>query len=431
MKRFLAILLTLALSGCLTYDSYGYRDDGYYEDRYATEGTYHGRDRRYSVGYSYGAYPDYVLWSDYYSILWPVYRGYYDPFYTPGFYYGVTWYPHSYFGLGHSWYSWPYYHAYAPYRYSYWDGYYDRWDRRRHQYSGGGHGPYLFGSARNEAERLAAMSGGGRQYGRSSQPGVQFDPYAAQRTSPLARDAMRRYPDRGAAPGRFTGDPGRGALPGRMQMRERQVMPREDFGPRGAPVQRSMPRESSPARSPRYEREAMRTSPSRGAGWVSDVPRESGGGRADGRVLRSRPSPYYRDVAGTPVPINRAVPDRSAPGSVQGAGTRIVDLRAQRQTPDYRSMQRGYPDRGDRMPRSAPIERREVYAREAYAPQPRASEPRAAPRFEAAQPRYEAAQPRYEAPQRFQVEREVSRPERSEPSGGSSRDELRRTRDEN
>ena len=104
MKRFLAVLLTFALSGCLTYDSYGYRDDGYYEDRYYNSGRYHDNTLGYGSGpgYGYGNYPDYVYWSDYYSVLWPVYRGYYDPFYTPGFYYGVTWYPRTYFGLNHT-----------------------------------------------------------------------------------------------------------------------------------------------------------------------------------------------------------------------------------------------------------------------------------------------------------------------------------------
>lgn len=63
MKRFLVVLFAMALSGCLTYDSYGYRDDGYYEDRYDNGGRYYA-DSPYSAGRGYSRfdYPDYVLW---------------------------------------------------------------------------------------------------------------------------------------------------------------------------------------------------------------------------------------------------------------------------------------------------------------------------------------------------------------------------------
>jgi hypothetical protein len=392
MKRFLAILLTIALSGCLTYDSYGYRDDGYYEDRYYSGGRYYDDYAGYDSGYSYWDYPDYVYWSDYYSILWPVYRSYYDPFYTPGFYYGVTWYPRTYFGLGHHWNSWPYYHAYAPYRYSYWDGYYDRWDRRGGVGRRGTYGhnqssnhPYLYGSARNEAEQLARRRGAA--YQRSpEQPGVQYDPYAAQRSAALpGRDPVRgHYPQRGlqSEPGVFGSDDplARGAL-----QRTQGVMPARQATPY---------RESAPQ--------------------------------------RARPTPYYREVGGAQVPMTQrqrleSPLERGQPGRQGMVETRRFDgenpasgqtrsrnqpYTYQQAAPSYQPPQRAESPRYQRFEQTAP--RQQAPQREVYQQQ-------SAPRFEAPPQRYQA--PERSAPM------ERSRPERSE-SSGSARDEIRRSRDE-
>lgn len=157
-----AAALAALLSGCVSYPEYHYVDrdgsgDYYYADPYY--------DERYPsyVDVSYG------YWPAYYSVVWPVYHRYYDPWWSPGFYYGVTWFPRTYFGFGLAYHdAWPWYHHYSPWRWSFWDGYYDcEWrDRGWH------HGRdwrddrsprYRFGSARNEAERLAAISGANRQ----------------------------------------------------------------------------------------------------------------------------------------------------------------------------------------------------------------------------------------------------------------------------
>ncbi len=424
MKRFLAILFTIALSGCLTYDSYGYRDDGYYEDRYYSGGRYHDDYAGYGSGYSNWDYPDYVYWSDYYSILWPVYRGYYDPFYTPGFYYGVTWYPRTYFGLGHHWNSWPYYHAYAPYRHSYWDGYYDRWDRRggRHNHSPSSNQPYLYGSARNEAEQLAHRRGAA--YQRSpEQPGVQYDPYAAQRTALPGRDPVRgHYPQRG-----LQSEPG---VVGSGDLRARDALRRTQ----GAmPARQTQPyRESAPSRARSYDRgsqPAQQPQASGGgqSGWVGEAPART----YQSAPQRARPTPYYREVGGAQVPMTQRQPlesqvERGLPGRQGAVETRrFVDednasgqvrgrtqpYTYQQTSPSYQPIQQAESSRYQRFEQTAP--RQQAPQREVYQQQ-------SAPRFEAPQ--------RYEAPERSAtIER--SRPERSE-SSSSARDEIRRSRDE-
>ncbi|MBI2398659.1 MAG: hypothetical protein HYV17_12760 [Xanthomonadales bacterium] len=214
MKRLAALALIAVsslLGGCVTYDDYAYYDrDGYYDDRYDDSyqgeryyydryGNRHYYSRQYGAGYGSAAYrypvqgysygPDYLVYSHYYSALWPTYRYYYDPYWSPGFYYGVTLFPRTYFGLNVGWYSWPYYQAYAPYRHSYADHYYDWWDygrdraASRQRYYGDHYLP-RYGSARNEAQYLARITGarGAAQtyYGASAQPGSIVDPLQAR-----------------------------------------------------------------------------------------------------------------------------------------------------------------------------------------------------------------------------------------------------------
>jgi hypothetical protein len=421
MKRFLAVALAaFALAGCATYDGYGYRSDGYYEDRYAERGYYYDRPMRYA-GY-YGGYPDYVYWSDYYSVLWPVYRGWYDPFYSPGFYYGVTWYPRTYFGLNHYWNAWPYYHAYAPYRHSYWDGYYDHWDRRRGRHAAyGSGGSYLYGSARNEAEQLARRTGAGIGQ-RGAQPGLQYDPFAAQRTSPLARSQLLRdpvrgqYPDRGVQP--QAGDGGsRAALRG-LQQRE------AGYG-NGA---------IEPGRTRTFDRGNPPTGAgARESGWVGQYPSRE---RPSGERFQ-RATPNYRDIGGTPAPISRQplqqMPERSTPRQREIQEYRSAVPLRQREAEAY---QRSYPiERGDvRSERMEAMPRQQTPQREMYQrSEPRYAQPQ---RYEQPQ-RFE--QPRHEAPSRSadmgRMDRSDmgrSQPQRSESfGGGSARDEARRSsRDE-
>lgn len=419
MKRLLAILFTLALSGCLTYDSYGYRDDGYYEDRYFGGGRYYDTNPGYASSNSYWNYPDYVYWSDYYSVLWPVYRGYYDPFYTPGFYYGVTWYPRTYFGLSYSWYSWPYYQAYSPYRHSYWDGYYDHWDRRRgevgrrvaHGYDANVSNPYLYGSARNEAEQLARRSGAAYRLG-AAQPGLQYDPYAAQRTAATAREQLDGRYQRGESYA-----PGAGQAGGRGQMRRGEVQ--------------DVSGQALPSRARTYDRGAWQdpqSSPRRGAGWVSDTPADS-----QPRQREQRSSPYFRELGGAQVPISRQPELDRDRGGERG--------RVERESIESRSFDSERPELDRSRSRAQPYGYRSTPP--AYAPAPRADVQRyqrsdsgmdTMQRSPAPSEGYQQrSAPRYESPQRFEAPSrsapmDQSRPERSD--SGSARDELRPSRDE-
>ena len=180
MKRWITLLTAAAvLSGCVTTREVVYREpyrsDGYYAQAPAYEYERQG-DSYYSPAYSdqgdyyvgagYGAsnygwgvsYFDYPV---YYSVFWPINRWYYDPFAYPGYYYGVTWFPRSYFSLSlgygggwrsHGWLS------YSPYRYSWVDNYYDwrpwydRYPSYRHHYP-----TPRYGDARVEASRLADL----------------------------------------------------------------------------------------------------------------------------------------------------------------------------------------------------------------------------------------------------------------------------------
>ncbi len=191
MKR-LSLLLaaTVLLSGCVVHETYrepyygdgnyrGSSSGGYYsggDGAYSSDGSYSGGERYYADDggtggdYYYGydnsySTASYVDNSFYYSLFWPLNHWYYDPFVYPGYRYGVTWFPRSYFsvsysyGYGYSHYR-PYSLAYSPYRYAWVDNYYDNrpWhhhhDRPSHNYDNYYPLP-RYGSAHNEAERLA------------------------------------------------------------------------------------------------------------------------------------------------------------------------------------------------------------------------------------------------------------------------------------
>ena len=147
-----ALALSASLGGCV-YDSY------YYEPARASHGDYYYGEDYYGGDY-YGGYGG---WYAYDALFWPSWY-WYSPYYWPGYYYGVTYAP--WFGFSIGYYDWGHhhhgpwgYHHYSPYRGSWWDNYayYGGTDWRhghRDRYSG-----YRFGSARNEAERLARSEG--------------------------------------------------------------------------------------------------------------------------------------------------------------------------------------------------------------------------------------------------------------------------------
>lgn len=450
MKRWLVLLLVTALSGCATYEGYGYRDDGYYDDRYYEgPGYYRGspRDEYAASGYGYGsdgfgysAYPDYVLWSGYYSVLWPVYRGYYDPFYSPGYFYGVTWYPNSYFGLHYSAYAWPYYQPYAPYRYSYQDAYFDHWGQHRGNVHGrldqrgsNDSGRYLFGSARNEAERLANAQELHRVQG-AAQPGAQFQPYAAR------RQLRPSVPDFDTRPADL-----------RQRPAQREFEPNFRTAPRGVQPPRSSLPQPRARDSRRFDRgndqssTPMPSSPQRPGRWVSDDLDGDTLPAAPGRDLRSSEPRTFeqRDAE-----LEPALPSRSwTPEPAQRSRSVAPIFRAdnQQRTPVYRSRQQITEP-------AVPLDRARTapnYDRPAGDRREPAVEPRVWP-TQSSRPRYEpstaAPQRSYteppNAPVRMQrLDRAVPNPESQptptppEGSGsqrsareGSARDELRRER---
>lgn len=107
MPRLCAVLLLVLLAGCASAP-YGV----HYADEYG------------GAEYYYDSYtPAYIAYPAYYSVLWPVYSQWYDPFYAPGFYYGVTFFPSYYNHWG--WSGWGNRLAWSPWRSAWWDSYHD------------------------------------------------------------------------------------------------------------------------------------------------------------------------------------------------------------------------------------------------------------------------------------------------------------------
>lgn len=176
LLRLALIGLMLLLAGCATYETRYVYDDGYYGDGYAVRDGSHYAPARgaygdYYVGqptYRYVdtwyAYPSYLDWPAYYSVFWGFNRWYYDPFFYPGYYYGITYFPrHYHYGFSVGWSSHAYrpyrYVPYSPYRYAWHDHYYDwSWWHARYPSHRDRHERPRYGSARNEAERLAWQS---------------------------------------------------------------------------------------------------------------------------------------------------------------------------------------------------------------------------------------------------------------------------------
>src|SRR5258706_8906191 len=99
----------LALAACAEQAPYRYQDP------YLADDTRYG-DYQSDDGYEDLPSPGYLRWPAYYSVLWPTYHAYYDPWYSPDFYYGVTYFPSTWFGLGYdSAYAWSGYTPFSPY----------------------------------------------------------------------------------------------------------------------------------------------------------------------------------------------------------------------------------------------------------------------------------------------------------------------------
>ena len=429
MKRLVVLALTAVsslLSGCATYDEYSYYDrDGYYEDEYYGDrhvGRRYYYDEwgnrvyidDYDVSHRYGAYygsaswgyPDYVRYNTYYSALWPTYRYYYDPYWSPGFYYGVTYFPRTYFGLNVGWYSWPYYQAYSPYRYSNVDHYYD-WadysrdraaDRQRYY---GNHLP-RYGSARNEAQALARATGarGAAQtyYGASAQPGGIVDPMQARQARargtvlPFERGVRDEpYGPDGRGYGGFTGH---GAQPNARE----QIGRGRYEGAR--PTTPAYGNEAPVTRSPRgYDRDVERQD-----GYIAPAPNERVYSRGGERQpLRDSRIEQSQDTA-LPEPNRYEQRSRSPmPNREYDTGSRQILPRQTREpyNPVFeRHVEEPAQVRSREVDRSRPLQTPPRYqpSQPMERSQPRTferSEPRAMPTYERSEPRIERTQ-RYE-----------------------------------
>lgn len=230
MNRLVLVVLLLTLGGCATVydDGYGYyggdRYGDYYYDDYAPPVA------SVSVGVGLGG-----IWYDPYdSLFWGLRYSYFDPFWYPGFYYGVTYFPRYYYPYGHGWpywYAnwyrpWRYHHPYSPYPGSYWDHYY-AWHHHRPTRPGRSFRDSVravadsprYGSSRNEAERSIRQRGmdrplreaswaqargsgitnDGRQRART-EAGVGRDRHSFRGGDDYSRREIRSLPSRSYAP---------------------------------------------------------------------------------------------------------------------------------------------------------------------------------------------------------------------------------------
>jgi hypothetical protein len=464
MIRWIALLAVLLLSGCAT----GYR--GYYE---ADRGTYVG-DRSYYVAearpdrgdYYYGSYaagyqpPLWMEYPYYYSLFWPLQRWSYDPYWHPGFYYGVTFFPRNYFALnlyggryhGHR----PYWSlAYSPYRLSWVDSYYDWYPYHRHTRHHRHHRHHQhhyaprYGNARHESERLARHWGDGARDQRWR--GERHD----RQQAGLPRDESRHYGTRGVPHN-----------PARDADRHSRPSGRSDPGLRGferGPQQRA---ESARLREPRDAEQAAalrqrpalqdeRGNAARGELRTLDqrreiarqqrvAPREPMAERSWQQEAQARRAIYeadrsaHREVARPRVesfdlPGRRGVAPQGQPWSARSAAVEPRDHRPVQPARGYAEPREEY--RAPAAMPSRPIAREVAGYREApppraarhesaappaqYQPQaPRYDAPVArqapqGPRHDAPVARQEAPAPRHEAPVRDAV-REEARTERAE-----------------
>ena len=227
MRRLWLIIALASLGGCATvyedryvyYPDSGY-DGDYYYDRAPTGSVSVG------LGYGYSAYD---------SVFWGLHHSYLDPFWYPGFYYGVTYFP-SYYGWS-SWYAgdywrWRNFHPYSPYYGSYWDHYYAWNPHRGHRHDGfrQGHGDgERYGSARNAAERMARSSrGDSRALRRSAWVGDSAIAPRRGATYSRAIDGSRGIATRDNRTWSSERLPSRGYAPGARQPSSRVVGSRDE-----------------------------------------------------------------------------------------------------------------------------------------------------------------------------------------------------------
>lgn len=267
MRRVLPFLLVSLLAGCASTPRYASDGGDYYYDDPAPDIV---------------LVPDYFAYNAYYSALWPVYHGWWDPFYAPGFYYGVTFFPHYYSGWGK---GWPYY-AYSPWWSGHWDYYYD-WTYWQHRYPGVY--AHRYGSAQNEAiaaAQLTQRSYVARKVG--SVAGLRDD------HMPVARDAYYGAP-------RID----RGSLVDRAVSARRAPATRPHYGP---------PMERGGVPTPVYRNRVYRDRADAGRPIAMPIPRGEPARSFGDRRSDSRSSPAPRGV-----PPSTVVRDASMPAARESA----------------------------------------------------------------------------------------------------------------
>ncbi len=429
--------MSALLAGCVTYpDSYYYADDG-------ARGDYYYSEYEPSGGYTSSYYDDDSWWPYYSTVLYPVYSVYYDPWYQPGFYYGVTYYPnYRYTSYYSRHYHRPYTFAYAPYRYSWWDNYYDwggyGWggyyggyygyyynDRHRHHgdrdsYGGAdwrrpSHGGARYGSARNEAERMAHRDGLDRTNSRDYLP---READQRRRQGGYYADGYRE-PVSGADPTIGGGRPsntsyGQGVRQGRLPQTQGESRPvvRENYGRPydrardygdGGTVDRTVDRGAQPGM--RYDPSVSREQPAR----------DYSNRRREGSENLGAAPPLRRPL-GSATPTQTWSNDNASPPRDQDRyermqeRTRRFESNSDSPPPQERAQTRDWSTRSSAESRGGWSRGNDGGGGYDRAPQRTFEQPRQEqPRYE--QPRYE--QPRYEQP-RPEPQRSYE-PQRSEP----------------
>lgn len=460
MIRLLTLLAAIVmLAGCVVHETYRepyygdsrssggyysapggdyYENDGYTGDDYSYQSGYPSGDYYYGYDSGYGASSSwYVDYPFYYSLFWPLNYSYRDPYWYPGYHYGVTWFPRNYFSIGVSYSShWPHHHytylAYSPYRYSWVDNYYDTrpWhSRSRPRYDYDRYYPLpRYGSAHNEAERLSAVRRVQRPVASSGPSGPRPGTASYNTTGRPSTGASGRTPANSGVRGADYRSDVRRQDPGvRIFDDTRRTDPRvNSSNTRGnaRPSVSSSPGSRQPASA--ATREAVRTVPAQRQPQ-RDPSTSIRTGRQDPKPgSRSGELPLRRND-GSSVPsrnVERVAPVRSstAPAAVRPATRSVESLPV---------------ERSNALPRQAAPATRPVYTsspmperqrtQPAYrAPAASASSPSPAAQSYSA-PQSQPAPTRYQAPSRPQSYSAPESPSSSRSSDSSSQGSERRS----
>lgn len=444
----------LLLAGCVSTPSYRYYGERTYSDGYGGQVVAVESDRY--VGYAAPA-PVWYDYPAYYSVFWSLNRSYVDPYFHPGFYYGVTWFPRNYYSSiyrswhGPGWYTsgfgrpFSLHLAYSPYRYAWVDNYYDwyPWYSAYPRYTR--YYAPRYGNPRNETERLSQYSRAFRGDGLPGSDVSRLSAFSRAAYSQARVDARReayRGADYGSRGGRGRADPGVTGFSQDSSARRADTVRRAPTSGRQDPdvsgfrgpdygnSPRALPPRSAPGQSRRLDEQGV-AYPYRESSSASrpSVERREVGVRVDPRA----PTPTANrnaDLGSAPRYSNEGsvrAPRRSEVYTPRDAGQRADPApRYESATPVRQAPAREAPryQRSEVPAREAPVYQA---PRQATRAEPRYEAPRAEPRYSAprAEPRYQAPrpEPRYEAPRAEPRERAEPEPRAEPRQSARSRDE--------